>query len=249
MVDHNFMKRMAPFLVLEILKAYTDEQHGLKVTEIVELLNKDYSVSMERKAVSRILNDLYELSEISENYDWKNPMRFTILCKEHSRSNGNIRENWRLCKEFEDAEIRLLSDLVVSVPAYPSARLLKKLQRLGSSGLPLPGFAKIGAINHQMPICIDCIEQAMQKGMKIAFDYGKRRTTVSPYKMAFRSGIYYLVCFDENKDDMAIFQIEHMHNAVMLDAPTKDYHMVKGSSQWGYDLEHYLDGCLASTEK
>jgi len=172
-------------------------------------------------------------------------MRFTILCKEHPRSNGNIRENWRLCKEFENAEIRLLSDLVVSVPAYPSARLLKKLQRLGSFGLPLPSSANTGDINHQMPICIDCIEQAMQKGMKIAFDYGKRRPTVSPYKMAFRSGIYYLVCFDENKDDMAIFQIEYMSNATVLDTPAKDYHMVKGASRWQYDLQKYLDQSLS----
>ena len=40
MTDHNFMKRMAPFLVLEILKKYTDEEHGLKASQIVELMEK-----------------------------------------------------------------------------------------------------------------------------------------------------------------------------------------------------------------
>ena len=38
MADLNFMKRMAPFLVLEILKNHTDDTHGLKLTQVVELL-------------------------------------------------------------------------------------------------------------------------------------------------------------------------------------------------------------------
>ena len=71
MADLNFIKRMAPFLVLEILKNHTDDTHGLKLTQVVELLEEDYGVTMERKAVSRILNDLYELTEISQAYSWK----------------------------------------------------------------------------------------------------------------------------------------------------------------------------------
>ena len=78
MADLNFMKRMAPFLVLEILKNHTDDTHGLKLTQAVDLLKEDYGVTMERKAVSRILNDLYELTEISQAYSWKHPMPYTI---------------------------------------------------------------------------------------------------------------------------------------------------------------------------
>jgi len=99
MVDHNFMRRMAPFLVLEILKNHTDEEHGLKVSQIVELMEKDYSININRKSVSSILNDLLELSEIPQEYDWKNPMPFSIKFDVTQRSTGDIRENWRLCKE------------------------------------------------------------------------------------------------------------------------------------------------------
>ena len=102
MVDHNFMRRVTPFLVLEILRHHTDEDHGLKVTQIVELLQKDYSITIERKALSRILVDLWELSQIPENYDWKYPVPFTIRCKVTRRSTGDIRDDWRFCERKKE---------------------------------------------------------------------------------------------------------------------------------------------------
>lgn len=256
MADHNFMKRMAPFLVLEILKAYTDEEHGLKVTRIVELLQQDYGITMERKAVSRILNDLLELSEIPQEYDWKNPMPFSIKFDVIPRSTGDIRENWRLCKEFEDAEICLLTDLLVSVPGYPANRLLEKLHRLGSPHLRSGGREIVdpSAVNWQMPVNMDYIERAIHNGRKVAFDYGVSRENkqtglesdhvVSPYQMVFRNGNYYLICYDEGKGDIAYFRVEKIKNAVTLDEPAKDYHMVSSMARWNFSFRQYLDHYL-----
>jgi predicted DNA-binding transcriptional regulator YafY len=90
---------------------------------------------------------------------------------------------------------------------------------------------------------MDAIMRAIRAEKKLAFDYedADGQQVVSPYKMALRGGIYYLVCYDERKNDMAIHQIEYMHNAVILDVPAKDHHMVKGTSQWNYALDTYLD--------
>ena len=240
MADHNFMKRMAPFLVLEILKNHTDDTHGLKLTQVVELLEEDYGVTMERKAVSRILNDLYELTEISQAYSWKHPMPYTIDFDTRHRSGGDIRENWRIYKTFEDVEVRLLSDAVQTVKGYPTGRVMEKLRQLGSISMqnalrPIPTASHGKSL---MPSTMDKIERAIRAEKKLSFAYAdvEEQLVVSPYKMVLRNGIYYLVCYDEGKGDMAVFRIEHIRNAEMLELAAKDYHMVKGASRWQDEL-------------
>lgn len=245
MADLNFMKRMAPFLVLEILKNHTDDTHGLKLTQVVELLEEDYGVTMERKAVSRILNDLYELTEISQAYSWKHPMPYTIDFDTRQRSSGDIRENWRIYKTFEDVEVRLLSDAVQAVQGYPISRVLNKLRQLGSISMQnsLQQIPTACHGNTLMPSTMDQIEKAIRSEKKIVFSYKdvEKQLVVSPYKMVLRKGSYYLICYDEDKGDMAVFRIEDMSNAAMLSSPAKDYHMVKGASRWQYDLEQYFE--------
>lgn len=243
----KLMKRMAHLLVLEILKAYTDEEHGLKVSQIVGLLEKDYGVTMERKAVSRILNDLLELSEIPEEYSWKRPMGFSIKYETTHRSTGDIRDGWRLCGEFETAELRLLYDLVLSVRGYPGGRLLEKLRRLGRGGMCKDFCGR--EFNSQMPVSIDAIERAIRKERKLAFDYSACRAesgqrgacVISPYKTVFRNGDYYLIGYDEEKGEVTHFLIWKIRNAVPLDSPAKDYHTVSSAAQWQYDFQQYLE--------
>ena len=96
--------------------------------------------------------------------------------------------------------------------------------------------------NTLMPSTMDKIERAIRAEKKLAFHYQdvEEQLVVSPYKMVLRNGIYYLVCYDEAKGDMAVFRIERMSNAVMLELTAKDYHMVKGASRWQYDLEQFF---------
>ena len=51
-------------------------------------------------------------------------------------------------------------------------------------------------VNHQMPVNMDYIEKTIQRGRKLMFDYDtyEQYHTVSPYKMVFRNGNYYLIC-------------------------------------------------------
>ena len=250
MVDHNFMRRISPFLVLEVLKTHTDEEHGLKVTEIVELMRRDYNLEVDRKAVSRILNELLEMSEIPEEYDWKNPMRFSIKYDVIPRSTGDIRENWRICHEFEDAEIRLLMDLLESVQGYPTRRLMEKLQRLGSSQMREHGCHSTSTKdeNKQMPASVDCFVKAIRDSKKVTFDYcasgDTTKHTVSPYHMAIRDGVYYLIGYDEDKEDITRFETHKIRNAEMLDEPLKDYHTVKGTCSQQYDIGKLMDSVV-----
>ena len=256
MVDQNFMRRIAPFLVLEVLKAHTDAEHGLKVTQIVALVEEDYGIALNRKAVSSILNDLLELSEIPEEYSWKNPMRFSIKYDVVPRSTGDIRENWRICHEFEDAEIRMLIDLLESVPMYPDRRLREKLQSLN------PSYRYSGAkelvrtkvLQKQIPITLDCIDKAIREEKKITFHYGgapDEKTgervlyTVSPYKTTFCDGIYYLIGYEENADAITHFKIHIIRDVEMTEASAKDYHTVESAAKWQYDFRLYMKNYIA----
>lgn len=243
MVDQNHLKRMTPFLVLEILKNYTDGAHGLKVSQIVELLQEDYGVTAERKAVSRILNDLFELTEIPPEYSWKSPMPYTIKFDTKPRSSGDIRENWRLYKTFEDVEVRLLMDAVQSVQGYPTDRILKKLQQLGSPSMRKGSNRQPtgGQVSSAMPYNMDAVSRAIQAEKKLAFHDADGDRVVSPYRMVLRNGVYYLICYDEVNGNMAHFRVEDMSNTAVLDGPAKDYHTVKEMSRWQYDLGQYLD--------
>jgi len=252
MTDHEFtnlLKRMAHILVLEILKNHTDEEHGLKVTQVLELLEEDYGVTMERKAVSRILNDLYDLTEIPEEYSWKNPMPYSIKYTPRPRSSSEIRENWRLCKKFDDVEVQVLMDLVPTVKGYPAAGLLDKLQKLGSVSMQKSNRATLQSglpTGKSMRYSMDTIMRAIREEKKLAFNYNGcvERFEVSPFKMTLRDGVYYLVCFDEVKAEMAVFEVEHISKAEILNVTAKDYHMVKDASKWQYDLGQYLDSYL-----
>ena len=254
MTDHEFtnlLKRMAHILVLEILKNHTDEEHGLKVTQVLELLEEDYGVTMERKAVSRILNDLYDLTEIPEEYSWKNPMPYSIKYTPRPRSSSEIRENWRLCKKFDDVEIQVLMDLVPTVKGYPAGGLLDKLQQLGSVSMQKSKRASLQTatglpMGNSMRYSMDTIIRAIREEKKLAFNLNDRaeRFEVSPFKMSLRDGVYYLVCFDEVKAEMAVFEVEHIRKTEMLNASAKDYHTVKGASIWQYNLGQYLDDYL-----
>ena len=53
-------KKLAIIRILQILNKYTDENHLLKHSEIVNLLNLDYGIEIERKAVGRNISLLKE---------------------------------------------------------------------------------------------------------------------------------------------------------------------------------------------
>ena len=76
--------------ILNILKNYTDGEHRLRQKDIIDILQRDYSMTVDRKAVSRNLTDLRELGYGIE-YD-----------------NG-----WYIRRKFEDSELRLLIDSVL----------------------------------------------------------------------------------------------------------------------------------------
>ena len=57
--DGQNKKMMIPYM-LDILREYTDDDHTLTISEIVELLKRDYGLDIERKSVRRNLETLVD---------------------------------------------------------------------------------------------------------------------------------------------------------------------------------------------
>ena len=264
MSDHNFIKRIAPMLILNVLKAHSDEDNGLQLSEVVKFLQEDYGITMERKAVSRTLNDLYELSEIPYNStNWRLPVHFGIKCDSRERSTGDIRSNWRISSVMEDAEVRLLTDALLAVRNYTSEHLLIKLQELGSKTLKensqyirTLSNKKIG--NKQLMINIDALIQAIIGGKQVRFEYcdhgpdkqlipqlgpdGKPQLyTVSPYQMVFRDGYYYLICGCENSQEVMNYRLGRIRNVEILPDSVRTYSEVSGNKNRPFNLRNYVD--------
>ena len=93
-------KKLALLRILHILLYHSDERHPLKQEEIAEYLEKDYGIVVERKAIGR------QLALLHEAYDAPNSPIVLIS----DRRRGTYIEQ----REFEDTELRLLIDGVLS---------------------------------------------------------------------------------------------------------------------------------------
>ena len=251
-------------LILNVLKAHSDEDNGLQVSEIVQFLEEDYGVTMERKAVSRTLNDLYELSEIPYNpTNWRIPVHFSIKCDSKRRSTGDIRSNWRIGSVLEDAEVRLLTDALLAVRNYTSEQLLIKLQELGSKTLQensqyirALSNKKIG--NSQLMINVDALTRAIIGGHQVQFQYcdhgpdkwlkpqtgpdGEPRLfKVSPYQMVFRDGYYYLICGCEECREVVHYRLGRIRNVEILPELVRDFGEISGDKYRPFNLRQYVD--------
>ena len=107
-------KKLALLRIWQILQKYSDFNHPLTQDEIVEILDRDYGISIERKAVSRNLSLLKEAGIEIE-----------------SRRAGNYLET----REFEDSELKLLIDGVLCsqhINPRQSSDLIEKLCKLSN---------------------------------------------------------------------------------------------------------------------
>ena len=70
-------KKFLIIYILEILKKYTDENHRLSQKEIIDILKKDYDMTVERKAIRR---NIINLIELGYNIEYSEKIR-NILVK------------------------------------------------------------------------------------------------------------------------------------------------------------------------
>ncbi len=203
-------KKLALLRILEILSEESDCDHPLMQEKIVGLLDERYGISIERKAVGRNLALLKDAG-------------FSI---ESDRRGSYLSE-----RTFEDSELRLLIDGVLAsrhIAVNHSKDLIEKL-----SGLSNRYFKK-----HLRHVCsvnewsktenktlfysIDVIDEAIENGKTVEYDYNKyatdkklhktSRQTISPYQLLLHNQRYYLMGYNKKWDHIVYHRLDRITN-------------------------------------
>lgn len=238
-------KKMLIMNILDILKKYTDENHRLSQKEIMDILEQEYDMKAERKAIKRNLMNL-----IDSGYD--------IEYSESIRINKNGEEetfytDWYMERNFSDAELRLLIDSLLfskHIPYSQCKELIGKLEGLSNRYfksrvehiLTLPDNTPK---NTQLFYTIEVLDKAITKGQQVLLHYNEygtdkqmhprrrsdgavREYVINPYQMVAVNGKYYLICNYDKYDDVSNYRLDRITDIKMLDTPVKPMKLVKG---------------------
>lgn len=230
-------KALAPLFVLNVLREYSDELHPLRQQDIIDKIEAQYDVQLERKAIARHLTNLETVGYYIERT--KNGVYLV-------NDNG-----------FKDSELRLLIDSVLfsrHISGDAAEDLIKKLKKLGSVSLKNKLVSVYSAkmltrvINDCLYENIDIIGKAIGQDRRIAFyycEYGidkklhkrtEEKRIIDPYQLITANNHYYLLGKDIVINAVLGFRIEKITKIEYLDV-TRD--KVKG--RIGFDLNKYIN--------
>ena len=214
--------------LLRIFEQQTDEEHLLNVPQLVELLARQ-GILCERKSVYSDIDAL-------------NALGYDIRLR-RGRSGGY----WMATRPFELAELKLLVDAVQSsrvISKASSDKLIHKLEALCSDyeGSQLQRQVYVDgrpkSDSHTLLYSIDALHSAINAGRMVCFRYKKDGIrTVSPWRLAWDGGCYYLIAYQDEKEPAGIrnYRVDRMSAVMVLDEARR------GKAEFRqFDLPAYL---------
>ena len=228
--------KLALLRILQILEQYSDFDHPLKQQEIIDHLDKDYGIAIERKAVGRNLSLLKEAG-----YDIASERRGCYL----------------VSREFEDSELRLLIDGVLAskhITAKHSKELIEKLCSLSNKYFR-SHVKNIWSVNEwsktdnqALFYNIEIVDAAIEQGKQIAFWYNKygadkklHKTSdhrATPYQMVLRNQRYYLIACNEKWKNLGHYRLDRITDIRLTDKPATPLRSLPGHES-GIDYKEY----------
>jgi predicted DNA-binding transcriptional regulator YafY len=221
------------------------------------LLEKDYDIKVDRKAIKRNLMNLVDVDEYDINYSE------TIRINKDGEEE-TIYSDWYIEHDFDDSELRLLIDgLLFSkhIPYSQCKTLIKKLTGLSSTYFQshvkhIQNLPESLPRNPELLYTIEILDEAINKKKKVSFNYtvygldkkkhpsldhegNPKKFTMNPYQMVGTNGRYYLVCNLEGKNDIANYRVDRITNIELLDEPVKSLKKVKGA-EYGLNLPQHM---------
>ena len=214
--------------LLRILEQKTDEEHLLNVPQLVQLLEQQ-GILAERKSIYSDIDTLRSLG-------------FDIQLQ-RGRGGGY----WLASRTFELSELKLLVDAVQAskvISARTSRKLIHKLEALCSDyeGSQLQRQVYVDgrpkSDSHTLLYSIDALHSAINAGRMVSFRYKKDGTrTVSPWRLAWDGGCYYLIAYQDEKEPAGIrnYRVDRMSAVTVLDEARR------GKAEFRqFDLPAYL---------
>lgn len=255
-------KKLIIMNILDILKRYTDENHRLSQKEIQDILEREYDMKVERKAIKR---NLMNLIEFGYNINFSESIR--ILRDKFGEEQENvILSDFYLEREFTDSELRLLIDSVLfsnHIPYKQDKQLVDKLAALSNIYFKkrvnhIARMPEDKTDNKQLFYNVELLDEAIEKSRKVRFYYleyrsdkrlHKRRRSdgkvreyiINPYQLVAKEGKYYLICNYDKYDDISNYRVDRITDLEILDENIKPFDQLKGSDGRKLDLKEYMD--------
>lgn len=231
-------KKMLIMNILDILKQHTDFDHRLTQSQIGEILEKEYQMKVNRKAIKQNLMDLVD-SGYPIEYAEK-----TRIGKDGEEQS--VLTDWYLSREFTDAELRLIidsllfskhipynqcKDLVTKIEGLSNRYFIKKMKHVRNLPENLPQ-------NPELFYTIEILDEAISNNRQVEFeyyDYGTdqklharvshhnkpKKYIVNPYQMVATNGRYYLIGNYDYFDDIGHYRVDRIKKIQLLDRPIK----------------------------
>ena len=255
-------KKLIIMNILDILKKYTDENHRLSQKEIQDILEREYEMKVDRKAIKR---NLMNLIDFGYYINYSESVR-VFKDKDGKEQENVILTDFHLKREFTDSELRLLIDSVLFstyIPYKQDMELVRKLSGLSniyfkSRVKHICRMPKDKSENKQLFYNIELLDEAIEKGHKVRFHYleyrsdkklhkrcgkdGKvREYIMNPYQLVAKEGKYYLICNNDKYDSVGNYRVDRITDMEILDEPVKPFNTLIGSDGRPLDLQEYME--------
>ncbi len=250
------VKRTMVMCILDILERYSDEDHRLSQKDIVEILQTEYDMTVERKSIRR---NILNLMECGYEIEYSESVRMVRNRKTGEAEESYLWSDFYLVRDFTDSELRLLIDgLLFSkhIPYSQCKELVEKLEGLSnvyfkSRVKHIRTMPETMPPNKQLFYTIEILDEAISHRKQVAFHYTSvgldkkqhprlnndgsvKVYTVSPYQIAAANGRYYLICNTDPHDNVSHYRLDCIADIRLLDTPARAQKTVQG-------LEHGLN--------
>lgn len=209
-------KKIIILRMLEILTKYSDADHKLKHSEILRILDKDYGIICERKAIARNLKLLDDAG-------------YEIGFEESGV--------YLISRRFDPSEIRYMIDSIIFnryIPSNHAEQLIDKLKLEGGISLKnhptnICSFENENISNQSYFSNIDMLTQAIEKGVKVELHYlsyridkklynkSNDKNLVNPYYLLFKNGTYYLMCNYDKYNSIVFCKVHKISDLRILE--------------------------------
>ena len=256
-------KKMLILNILDILRKYTDENHTLSQKDILNILEREYEMKAERKAIRRNIQNLIDMGY---EIEYSETIRMVPNPKTGEPEENIITSDYYLVRDFTDGELRLLIDgLLFSrhIPYSQRKELVHKLEGLSniyfrSHVKHISTMPNSHSQNPELFYTIEVLDDAIAKGRKVRFcylEYGTdkklrrkcrpdgsvREYVVSPYQMAAKDGNYYLICNYDKYNDISNYRLDRIKDIRVLEEKAKPFEKLEGSGGQRLDLTEYME--------
>lgn len=236
-------KKSSILLILKTLEEYSDEDYFLTQQDIIDKVEANYGITLERKSVSYSISLLQEL-----DYDIEKGPRGGYAL---------------LSRLFDPSEVRFLTDALFSsraIPGKQAVELSKSAQSVLSrhQRTSYSYIYKSPQLNRteskEVFFAIDTVHEGIKRGKRISFQYktydehGKEtlrndgyRYIVSPYYLVNSNGFYYLICnYREKYRPIQVFRVDLMTDLhIEEEWPLKPSSSLKGTED--FDIAEYVN--------